>query len=110
MRTVASKIDNDLHEKLIQRCNAQGCSTSEFVRGLIEGELSSSKRGLPGFESKDGDVPGEKRITKVKLYLDSYGNVERQETITPEKQSFIAHAKRVWLVDADGNRREITQS
>ncbi len=35
MKAVASKIDNALHNEVMQRCNNQGCSTSEYLRNLI---------------------------------------------------------------------------
>jgi hypothetical protein len=39
MRTVATKVDNALHEKVVSRCNSLGCNPSEYIRNLIKSDL-----------------------------------------------------------------------
>lgn len=42
MKTVASKIDNSLHEQVISRCNERGCSPSEYIRELVKSDLAGN--------------------------------------------------------------------
>ncbi len=53
MQCVGAKIDNGLHEKVIEKCNDQGCTVSEYLRELILKDL-------------DTDSPREE-IPKVKV-------------------------------------------
>jgi len=39
MRCIGTKIDNQLHERLIERCNVEGVTPSEYVRSLVRMDL-----------------------------------------------------------------------
>lgn len=44
MRTVATKVDNTLHDKVIHHCNSISCSPSEYIRNLIRKDLGKQDR------------------------------------------------------------------
>jgi hypothetical protein len=35
-KTVSARIESDLHEELIERCNKLGCRVSDYVKASIE--------------------------------------------------------------------------
>jgi hypothetical protein len=35
-KTVSTRIENDLHQELVDRCNKVGCRVSDFVKASIE--------------------------------------------------------------------------
>lgn len=41
-KTVSARITNQIHEKLIERCNLLGCSVNEYLNGAIELGLTGS--------------------------------------------------------------------
>lgn len=45
MRTIASKVDNDLHEALVKRCSERGCSPSEYLRVLLKQDIMEGGSG-----------------------------------------------------------------
>lgn len=44
MRTVATKVDNTLPDKVIHHCNSISCSPSEYIRNLIRKDLGEQDR------------------------------------------------------------------
>src|SRR5579884_990428 len=44
MRTIATKVDNSLHEKVLSRCNSLDCNPSEYLRNLIRKDLDNSDK------------------------------------------------------------------
>jgi hypothetical protein len=39
MRTVSSKVDNTIHDQILNRCNGIGCSPSQYIKDLIAKDL-----------------------------------------------------------------------
>lgn len=73
---------------------------------MIEGEVSLNASQVVLTEASNGD---RNPIPKVRLRFDSKGNIIRQEDIWPEKEAEVVRAKRLWVIDEFGNRREIPQ-
>jgi len=46
-KTVSSRIPKDLHDRLRQRCNEDGCNTNDFLRNLLETELAEENSHRP---------------------------------------------------------------
>jgi len=44
MRTISSKLTKEEHEKLLELCNQEGQSVSEFLRELIKGVCDSCEK------------------------------------------------------------------
>ena len=55
MRTVSSKVDNTIHEKVVSRCNGLGCSPSQYIKDLIERDLNGES-AQPATEKKPTPV------------------------------------------------------
>jgi len=51
-RTVSARISNELHDKLRDSCNEQGCSINERVEKLIKNNLDDSNGELTDMEKK----------------------------------------------------------
>jgi hypothetical protein len=45
MRTVATRVDNSLHEKVVSRYNSLDYNPSEYIRNLINGDLEDNNEG-----------------------------------------------------------------
>jgi hypothetical protein len=41
-KTVSARIENELHQQLIDRCNQVGCRVSDFIKASIEFSLYGS--------------------------------------------------------------------
>jgi len=52
MRTISTKLPKDEHERLLELCNQEGQSVSEFLRELIKGVCDSCEKPEPREESK----------------------------------------------------------
>ena len=54
MRTVSTKLKTDEHERLLELCNQEGQSVSEFLRDLIKDVCDSCEKPKPqvNFDSK----------------------------------------------------------
>ena len=52
-KTVSSRIPKDLHDKLKEKCNEEGCNTNDFIRDMLEIELEQE----PKEESKTNNEP-----------------------------------------------------
>ena len=46
-KTVSSRIPKDLHDKLKQRCDEDGCNTNDFIRDVLEIELEQEPKEEP---------------------------------------------------------------
>jgi len=52
MRTISTKLPKEEHERLLELCNQDGQSVSEFLRELIKGVCDSCKKPEPKEKSK----------------------------------------------------------
>jgi len=52
MRTISTKLPKDEHERLLELCNQEGQSVSEFLRELIKGVCDSCEKPEPKAELK----------------------------------------------------------
>ncbi|MCH7969399.1 MAG: hypothetical protein IH841_09190 [Thaumarchaeota archaeon] len=43
-KTISSRIPKDLHDKLRERCNQEGCNTNDFIRDILESELEQNSQ------------------------------------------------------------------
>jgi hypothetical protein len=96
MRTVASKIDNTLHNALTRKCGDIGCSPSEYIRSLIRGDLEETRT----FKEPEPLV-ADKQRAKVRIVLDSAGKVIERQTMVPK-------AKNVRIIDDNHKDEKIT--
>ena len=46
-KTVSSRIPKDLHDKLKERCDDEGCNTNDFIRDVLENELDQESNEEP---------------------------------------------------------------
>jgi len=44
MQSIGAKLDNQTHEKVRDKCNDQGCTTSEYMRELISKDLQGENQ------------------------------------------------------------------
>lgn len=77
MRTVATKVDNSMHEQVISRCNSLVCNPSEHIRNLIKKDLDISdidskssniiaaRRSFPLTASTIAAIPNSQKISKL---------------------------------------------
>jgi len=52
MRTISTKLPKEEHERLLELCNQDGQSVSEFLRELIKGVCDSCEKPEPKIEVK----------------------------------------------------------
>jgi len=52
MKTVSTKLKTDEHEQLLELCNQEGQSISEFLRDLIKDVCDSCEKPEPKTDSK----------------------------------------------------------
>ena len=52
MRTISTKLKADEHERLLELCNQEGQSISEFLRDLIKDICDSCEKPEPKSDSK----------------------------------------------------------
>jgi len=52
MKTVSTKLKTDEHEQLLELCNQEGQSVSEFLRDLIKDVCDSCEKPEPKADSK----------------------------------------------------------
>ena len=57
MQCVATKIDNPIHRKVMEKCNGQGCTISEYVRNLILRDLNRENSAPIEKVNEDNQVP-----------------------------------------------------
>ena len=77
MKTVSTKLDNNLHSRFIEICNEDGKCQSEFLRDLIEsvcddlenGEVTTQDLEIDVEESEEGE-PVKQAIIKRVSYDD----------------------------------------
>jgi len=55
-KTVSSRIPNDLHDQLRERCNNARCNTNDIIRGLLELELRGDTE--IDFGNEEENIPG----------------------------------------------------
>ena len=56
MRTVSAKLPKEEHERLLELCNQEGRSISEFLRDLIKDVWDSCEKPEPNINSSDKPV------------------------------------------------------
>lgn len=56
MQCVGTKIDNGLRDKVMERCNSQGCSISEYLRNLILQDLNEDNQ-IAKVKTSIDDIP-----------------------------------------------------
>ena len=66
-RTISSRIPNDLHEELRERCNLVGESINDYVKACIEMGLHNSCDFDFGDELMDELEEKRKEVSKVKV-------------------------------------------
>jgi len=73
MKTVSTKLDNNLHNKFIEICNEDGKCQSEFLRDLIEtvcDDLGYEEEPSQELEIEHTTEPTELREPKVEIFYD----------------------------------------
>ncbi|NDB63930.1 MAG: hypothetical protein EB170_08755 [Nitrosopumilaceae archaeon] len=80
---MSARITNQIHEKLIERCNLLGCSMNEYLNGAIELGLNGSTQQDLGI---DLDVSDEEE--------------SRLDNQTPKLNLSVEYGK---ITDAEGN-------
>lgn len=56
MKAVATKVDNSIHDQVINRCNGLGCTPSEYVRNLIKNDLDQGEKAKQAAKEDSGHV------------------------------------------------------
>jgi hypothetical protein len=67
MRTISSKVDNGIHEKVVDRCNGLGCSPSQYIKDLIDRDLKGDIVAEPTTNVTSDNLKSEKPIAKAKV-------------------------------------------
>jgi len=70
MRTVSTKLDNNLHNRFIEICNEDGKCQSEFLRDLIESVCEDLDEGEATRQDLDQEHVTELREPKVERIYD----------------------------------------
>jgi len=70
VKAVATKVDNSIHDQLVNKCNGIGCSPSEYVRNLIKKDwgLEFEKKNSKSSSAQvvANDKPNSLSVTKAK--------------------------------------------
>jgi len=64
-RTVSSRIPNDLHEELVERCNRVGCTIADFIQAAIEFAMYGSTEFDFGDEEESDEIKQLSKPEKV---------------------------------------------
>ena len=70
MRTVSTKLDNNLHNRFIEICNEDGKCQSEFLRDLIESVCDDLEEGEATPQDLEIEHDTELREPKVEIIYD----------------------------------------
>src|SRR5690242_11270727 len=98
MKTIASKVNDDLHLASIRKCNEKGCSPSEYVRLLLTRELRSenSETAISNLHTTQSIHP------RYGMVVDSAGNVISTQKISSETESTTVSKARSVRIILDG--------
>lgn len=55
-KTVSARLENDMHQELIDRCNKVGCRVSDFVKASVEFTLHGSVQFDFGDEEEEDEA------------------------------------------------------
>ncbi len=72
-KVIHTRIDEDLHNQILEKCNELGCTVSEYITSTLESSLDQEVDEEP----KESKEPERAEITKWKLYDDD-GNLVSQ--------------------------------
>lgn len=72
-KTVSARIENNMHEELIDRCNKVGCRVSDFVKASVEFCLY----GYAEFDFGDEDGEEQKTDEKPEAHTPRIHYIER---------------------------------
>ena len=73
-RVIHTRIEEDLHNQIFDKCNELGCTISDYITSTLESSLDQEPSDLEHEEIKE---PERAKITKWKLY-DNDGNLVSQ--------------------------------
>ena len=74
-RVIHTRIEEDLHNQIFDKCNELGCTVSEYITSTLESSLDQEVDEEPIEEIKE--EPKRAEVTKWKLYDDD-GNLVAQ--------------------------------
>jgi hypothetical protein len=83
-KTVSARIENDMHQELMDRCNKVGCRISDFIKASIEFSLYGTVEfdfGRSWDEDDHEDRPEECSKQDESLGLHHIGITEKEEDI-----------------------------
>ena len=86
MRTVSTKLDNNLHNRFIEICNEDGKCQSEMLRNLIEtvcDDLENEEATPQDLEMEIEESEGEEPIAKGKVKSVSHDNGKTWHDVEP---------------------------
>ena len=85
-KTVSSRIPKDLHDRLRKKCNEDGCNTNDFIRNMLEAELTEENCQDQENNSRPGRNTTPKEIT-VRDIPDEEPNPKDSSTWKNNKKS-----------------------
>jgi len=84
-KTVSSRIPKDLHDRLKQRCDEDGCNTNDFIRDVLENELEQEPPKEPQ-KIIINDIPDKKPRELQNARIESKPTIELESKPTIELQ------------------------
>ena len=74
-KVIHTRIEEDLHNQIFDKCNELGCTVSEYITSTLESSLDQEVDEEPNEETKE--EPKRAAVTEWKLYDDD-GNIVSQ--------------------------------
>ena len=94
-KTVSSRIPNDLHDELRERCNNAGCNTNDIIRGLLELELRGDTEIDFGNEEENTPRPDRNPIPKITKISHDGGKTWHDKQEESEKKNEVKFMEEV---------------
>ncbi|MBM3910768.1 MAG: hypothetical protein FJ356_03875 [Thaumarchaeota archaeon] len=89
MRTVSTKLDNVDHERLLEICNEDGKTVSEWLRDLIQRDCKAWEEGKEIESEQIQQTQEPPKVTQWKLYDDHGKLISSSENKSPNKQKVV---------------------
>ena len=68
-KTVSARIENDIHQELLEKCNKVGCRVSDYVKASIEFCLHGYSEFDFGDEEEKQQKPDEKPVDAPRIHI-----------------------------------------
>ena len=73
MEVASTKLDKATHDRLLAKCNGQGCSRSQYIKRLVVNDLNNNLASQSGIQEGKPSVQNDKVISKARVFITSNG-------------------------------------